>query len=252
MVCVVFLGPAGSGKTTLTKTFGTWLEKSFEYRVAYVNLDPGAEEVPYRPSFDIRTMIRLVDVMRKYGLGPNGGMIKCMDLMLEKSDYIVNRIVELDRESDFVLVDTPGQMEPFVFRSTGPALIGKLSHLTNCVGVIVLDPLLAERAPGLVTVALLMLLIQIRLGIKCIAVINKADLTEKVEIMELMTDLGKLEEELLEESSVEADVARGCIEIVKVAMPPSRVVLVSAKDGTGMSDLYSILHEVYCVCGDLT
>ncbi|MEM2846784.1 MAG: ATP/GTP-binding protein, partial [Nitrososphaerota archaeon] len=38
---VVIIGPAGCGKTSLTASFGRWLELELGEKPAYVNLDPG-------------------------------------------------------------------------------------------------------------------------------------------------------------------------------------------------------------------
>jgi len=51
---VIFLGPAGSGKTTLTARFGKWLKDKMGYKVNFVNPDPGCEYLPYEPDFDIK------------------------------------------------------------------------------------------------------------------------------------------------------------------------------------------------------
>ena len=47
-VIVVFVGTAGSGKTTLTGEFGRFLEEN-EKKVAYVNLDTGVKNLPTSP-----------------------------------------------------------------------------------------------------------------------------------------------------------------------------------------------------------
>jgi hypothetical protein len=44
-----------------------------------VNLDPAAEHFSYPVSTDIRELISLDDVMEELGMGPNGGLIYCME-----------------------------------------------------------------------------------------------------------------------------------------------------------------------------
>lgn len=34
--------------------------------------------------------------------------------------------------------------------------------------------------------------------------------------------------------------------------PPVRIVRVSSKTMEGMEDLYSLIHETFCTCGDMT
>jgi len=53
MFFTFLIGPAGSGKSTLASAFSDWLlDQGFD--VALVNLDPGAEWLPYRPDVDAR------------------------------------------------------------------------------------------------------------------------------------------------------------------------------------------------------
>ena len=111
---IILVGPAGCGKTTLVKSFGNWVSKVQGMRVGYVNLDPGAERVPYKAYFDVRSIVNVRDIMKTYDLGPNGAFIKSMNIVYENLDRVVSRIVQA--EFDYVLIDTPGQMELFVFK----------------------------------------------------------------------------------------------------------------------------------------
>jgi len=51
-------------------------------KVSFINLDPGVEELPYTPQTDVREYVNVRDVMRRYGLGPNGALIKSIDTLL--------------------------------------------------------------------------------------------------------------------------------------------------------------------------
>ncbi len=50
---IMFLGPAGCGKTSLVEKFGKYLQTE-NYIVQFVNLDPGCLSLPYSSQFDIR------------------------------------------------------------------------------------------------------------------------------------------------------------------------------------------------------
>jgi len=69
------LGTAGSGKSTFASAFKRKLANE-GYKVSCVNLDPGAEELFYQADWDVRDVFTIRDVMKKYGLGPNGAIIK--------------------------------------------------------------------------------------------------------------------------------------------------------------------------------
>ena len=77
---IYFVGTAGSGKSTMVGAFKRWLDDN-EIDSIVVNLDPGAEKLPYVPDVDSREWINLDEVMSQYGLGPNGAQIVAADLM---------------------------------------------------------------------------------------------------------------------------------------------------------------------------
>jgi GTPase SAR1 family protein len=117
MPVVFIIGTAGSGKSLFTASFSGWLKMS-KQDVAVVNLDPGALKLPYSPDVDIRNYVDVGDLMEKYGLGPNGAMIVAADLIADEIENITRDIEAA--KADLVLVDTPGQMELFAFRASGP------------------------------------------------------------------------------------------------------------------------------------
>ena len=67
-VSVVMIGPAGCGKTSLVASFGRWLESELEEVPTYVNLDPGVLRLPYRPGYEVRSIVRVDELMREEGL----------------------------------------------------------------------------------------------------------------------------------------------------------------------------------------
>jgi len=124
MFIVFIIGTAGSGKSLLTSAFNEWL-KVGKQKTATVNLDPGVLTLPYVPDIDIRDYININELMEKYGLGPNGALIMAADLIAEEAERL-GREIE-DFKSDVVIVDTPGQMELFAFRASGPYIANELT-----------------------------------------------------------------------------------------------------------------------------
>lgn len=92
----VVLGPPGSGKTTHCRAMRSMLH-TFGRRPIIVNLDPAndskigplqnpatgksVEDVPLF-NVDIRELVALEDVMDATELGPNGGLVYCLDLIV--------------------------------------------------------------------------------------------------------------------------------------------------------------------------
>ena len=48
--------------------------------------DPAAESFAYPVSFDVRDLVTLEDVMEELSLGPNGGLLYCMEYLEENLD----------------------------------------------------------------------------------------------------------------------------------------------------------------------
>ena len=124
MPLTFIIGTAGSGKSQFTAAFAEWLKMS-KQDVAVVNLDPGALKLPYQPDVDVRNYVDVGNIMEKYALGPNGALIMAADLIADEIDNLTRDIEEA--HADIVLVDTPGQMELFAFRASGPYIVNELT-----------------------------------------------------------------------------------------------------------------------------
>ena len=84
------IGPAGSGKSTYCELMRNHIE-TLNRRVHVVNLDPAAEHFRYPVAADIRDLISLEDVMTEMKLGPNGGLIYCMEYLIDNIDWLQAR-----------------------------------------------------------------------------------------------------------------------------------------------------------------
>lgn len=125
MPVTFIIGTAGSGKSLFTAALSEWLKMS-KQDVAVVNLDPGVLKLPYSPDVDVRNYVDVGNLMEKYGLGPNGALILAADLIADQVEKITRDIEEVN--ADMVLVDTPGQMELFAFRASGPYIVDELTR----------------------------------------------------------------------------------------------------------------------------
>ncbi|NWZ43566.1 GPN2 GTPase, partial [Brachypodius atriceps] len=104
----VVIGPPGSGKTTYCHAMHTFLSQ-LGRSVAVVNLDPANEALPCPCALDIAELVTLPDVMDSLGLGPNGGLIYCMEYLEANADWLRDRLQAL--RGHYILFDCPGQVE---------------------------------------------------------------------------------------------------------------------------------------------
>lgn len=254
-VTVVFTGPAGSGKTILTYKYSKWLENELLFKVANVNLDPGAENIFYKPVFDIRKLFTLRDIMVKYNLGPNGAFIKSSELIAENIDSIFKQQPFINvNEWDIVLIDTPGQMETFIFREYSNVFFRELKKIARPVIVYIIDASSIETTIDMLTLWFIHVLIHTRTGIPTIPIVNKVDLARNIDVIRKTIEKPEelLEQTIGEFSGLIRDIVVDLFSIAIKTRAPLRTVMMSAVNQNNYSELHSIIHETYCVCGDLT
>eukprot|EP00057_Strongylocentrotus_purpuratus_P032635 XP_788313.2 PREDICTED: GPN-loop GTPase 3 [Strongylocentrotus purpuratus] len=106
----IVMGPAGSGKSTYCSNLQKHCETTGR-SVHVVNLDPAAEFFDYQAVADIRELIEVGDVMEddSLHLGPNGGLIYCMEYFAQNFDWLHEQLGDID--GDYIIFDCPGQIE---------------------------------------------------------------------------------------------------------------------------------------------
>ncbi len=247
----MFVGPAGSGKSSLVAAYSKWLREC-GFQVYIVSLDPAADYLPYTPDLDVRGSIDAREVAVKYGLGPNAALVKSIELIVRNLSDILSPITTID--ADFILIDTPGQLEVFLFRDLSVRLSEWLKkYSSEAYAIFVFDATLLRDPADYAFMQLLSLATQLRLGLDTAPVINKIDLARDIDYRgDLLRDLGKLRKRLLEKHSLYAEMLRDLLRELLEYARSVNVPRVSAKTGEGIEDLHKLLHEMGCACGDLS
>ena len=198
MKTIFISGTAGSGKSLLTSKLHEYYTKNGAF-AAILNLDPGVENMPYTCDVDVRDYVDYVSIMQKYDLGPNGGLIMANDLIASKIDEIQNEVNRVN--PDYLIVDTPGQIELFAYRSSGPFLVENISSEEK-TNIFLFDGALINTPVNFVSIALLATSIRLRLKIATVNVLTKTDLigTKLKDILQWTTSLSKLEDAIGKEA----------------------------------------------------
>lgn len=86
---------------------------------------------------DIRDAISYKEVMEKYNLGPNGGIVTSLNLFSTK----FNQVIDLVRKSnaEIAVFDTPGQIEVFTWSVSGNIICESLASYFPTVVIYVMD-----------------------------------------------------------------------------------------------------------------
>ncbi|XP_060703276.1 GPN-loop GTPase 2 [Hemiscyllium ocellatum] len=120
----IVIGPPGSGKTTYCLGMQEFLSK-LGRKVAVVNLDPANDLIPYQCCVDIGELVKLDDVMDGLGLGPNGGLIYCMEYLEENLDWLLDKLEQF--KDCYFLFDCPGQVELYTHNCSVRNILAQLT-----------------------------------------------------------------------------------------------------------------------------
>ncbi|KAH8598826.1 XPA-binding protein-like protein 1 [Bisporella sp. PMI_857] len=204
---IVVVGMAGSGKTTFMQRINSHLHSKRE--PPYVmNLDPAVLNVPFTPNIDIRDSVNYKEVMKAYNLGPNGGILTSLNLFATKIDQILSLLEKrttLDPKKPDVkpikniLVDTPGQIEVFVWSASGSILLDSLASTFPTVIAYVIDTPRTSSTSTFMSNMLYACSILYKTKLPMILVFNKTDVKDAEFAKEWMTDFEAFQAALREE-----------------------------------------------------
>ena len=241
---VYFVGTAGCGKTAITAAFAEWLQ-SQGYDSVLVNLDPGAESFPYEPDVDIREWVRLPDIMKEYGLGPNGAQIAAADMLAINAPKVAKVLDEF--ETDFIIYDTPGQLELFAFRDSSKKIIETFGQEQSAICFLI-DPMLARNPNGFVSSMVLSTITSFRLDIPMTNVVSKSDLLsdDEIETIENWSNDNKsLINALMDEiSGAQNQVSIEVLRAMETVGIGGGIRFASSETMYGMEDIYNVLQEI--------
>ena len=237
MDVIFIIGTAGSGKSMITGALSRSLMED-GWETATINLDPFSDNLTYEPTIDARDYIDGISLSRKYGLGANGSMIFSMDMIAT----MINEITMEVEGADYLIVDTAGQLELFLFRQSGPYIFERIRGENKAI-LFVTDIFLVSEIRNFLLMEILFSAITSRFKNPVIQVINKIDLdistTEKVK--------GWFKNiESLSENLREKDYA--LYRLYKVAKSSgllSPAFFTSAVNGNGIAELRAQLSRIF-------
>jgi len=245
MFIVFIIGTAGSGKSLLTASLNEWL-KVGKQKTATVNLDPGVLTLPYVPDIDIRNYINVNELMEKYGLGPNGALLMAADLIAEDAQRLGREI--LDLKSDVVIVDTPGQIELFAFRASGPYIANELTKEPKAI-IYLFDAVFSFNPLNYVSNMFLSAAVYNRFLVPQLHVLSKCDLLPPEEANRIVdwSANPKALEEVIEEklSGTRRLLSRDMVHIIHRLGLRFLLIPVSAKTNEGLINLNTALERIF-------
>jgi len=195
----VVIGPPGCGKTTYCAGMANLLEL-LGRKTIVVNLDPANDSLPYTAAVDIAKLVQLEEVMSTMTLGPNGGLMFCMEYLERNMDWlrteIENAVKALtegqDEKSDHIyfLFDFPGQVELYTHHNSVAHLLQTLTTKWNfkLTAVHLVDSHYCTEPSKFISVLCTSLSTMLQLALPHINVLSKVDLVEKFGMLSFNID----------------------------------------------------------------
>lgn len=230
---VLVLGPAGAGKTSVARRLS-------EGNIL-LNLDPAT---PSEADIDIRTWVKTEEVQATHSLGINGALLKSMEMIAEMDEWLCTDTGKIK------VVDTPGQLEIFLYRTYGKKIVEKLACHDAVVALFLMDAEEIISPENYLVMLAQNAIINLKLMIPSVTAVNKIDSTERRFLEKLMNRTSL--EAMLEEGDALRSLSRGLMDYMEYTTVLQRPLFVSAKTGEGLDELHGVLHEIHCSCGDLS
>lgn len=202
-----------------------------------INLDPAAKYIPFSSSIDIRDTVDYLEVMRQHKLGPNGAILTCLNLFATKFDQVMgilekrafgggsgddgdgeeasgdekpkededtasNNTATSNPSLDYILIDTPGQIEAFTWSASGSIVTSALATTFPTILAFVIDtPRCAASVHTFMSNMLYACSMLYRAKLPMVVVLNKTDVVGCEFVKEWMEDYESFQEALDDASS---------------------------------------------------
>ncbi|KAI8868190.1 hypothetical protein GQ42DRAFT_148713 [Ramicandelaber brevisporus] len=255
---LVTVGMAGSGKTTFIqrlvshllaeskkklKSDGEPVDKT-KLRAPYViNLDPAVGELPYNRNIDIRDTIDYKKVMKDYKLGPNGAISTSLNMFATDMKQVIDLVQKRKDSFDYVIVDTPGQIEVFTWSAAGTLITDVLAASFPTVMVYVVD---TPRTTSPVTFMSNMLYacsILYKTRIPFVVAFNKIDIASHQFALDWMADFEKFQEAIRDDESYMSSLMSSMCLVLDEFYNCLRTAGVSAMTGQGYGEFMEKVKE---------
>ncbi|KAJ3228211.1 GPN-loop GTPase 1 [Clydaea vesicula] len=232
---------AGSGKTTFMQRLNAHVHtvKKPSY---IINLDPAVTHLPFDANIDIRDTVNYKEVMSQYKLGPNGGILTALNLFSTKFDQVLNFVDKKSSFLDYVLLDTPGQIEIFTWSASGSIITETLAASYPTVVCYIIDTPRSTSPATFMSNMLYACSILYKTKLPFILVFNKCDVVDNQFAIDWMTDFDLFQKALENDTSYMGTLINSMCLVLEEFYNHLKVVGVSALSGSGMTEFFDAVN----------
>jgi GTPase SAR1 family protein len=239
---LIVLGMAGSGKTTFVQKLEEEIaEKDKESYI--INLDPAVMDTLYEPNLDIRDTIKYKEVMTSNNLGPNGAILTSLNLFSTNIDKVIS-ILESKNDLDFVVIDTPGQLEVFSWSASGKLITDSFSIIFPSILIYIIDIPRCNNPNTFSSNMLYALSIMYKMKLPLMIAFNKVDVTKDNKVIEWMQDFQSLQDALRKKDDYISTFSSSLSLLLAEFYKTIKYVSISSKTGEGFDELISKCEEI--------
>ncbi|XP_022844595.1 GPN-loop GTPase 1-like [Olea europaea var. sylvestris] len=241
-VVIIVIGMAGSGKTTFLHRLVCHTTAS-NMRGYVINLDPAVLSLPYGANIDIRDTVQYKEVMNQFNLGPNGGILTSLNLFSSKFDEVITVIEKRADQLDYVLVDTPGQIEIFTWSASGAIITEAFASTFPTVIAYVVDTPRSASPATFMSNMLYACSIIYKTRLPMVLVFNKTDVAQHQFALEWMEDFEVFHAALDSDHFYTSTLTRSLSLSLEEFYKNLRSVGVSAVSGAGMDAFFKSIED---------
>jgi len=241
IVCIV-IGMAGSGKTTFMQRLNAHVHQ-FNIPSYLINLDPAVSHLPFGANIDIRDSVNYKQVMKQYGLGPNGGIITSLNLFSTQMDKVLEFVEKRAPNTKYVFIDTPGQIEVFNWSASGTIITEAFSFTFPTCFVYVIDTPRCTNPTTFMSNMLYACSMLYKSKLPLVCVFNKTDVISYEFAKEWMSDIDQFEDAIKANTTFQADLTHSMSLMLEEFYSGLNTVGCSAITGLGIDDVFEAIKK---------
>ena len=143
-----------------------------------INLDPANTSFAYKCDINITTLIDLNTAMTEHKLGPNGGILYCIEYLELNVQWLLDQL--LAHKGKYFIFDCPGQVELFTNHHSMRNILRKIEKLNIRVCVVnLVESHYCHDPSRYISMIMVSLRTMLELEQPHINILSKIDLIEK-------------------------------------------------------------------------